>query len=58
MKSIHLEWNINCKNDAKNDYKDEHEVRCEIFKKSKNKYIEIQQCEYCNYTNKTTWTNK
>ena len=58
MKKILLTWNINCDNDAKKNYEDEHEVRCETFLISKNKYIEIQECESCNYTHKETWINE
>ena len=47
--SIHLEWNINCDNDAKNDYKDEHEVRCEHFKLNNGKYKAVYECESCDY---------
>ena len=51
MKTVCLEWNINCGNDANNDYKDEHEVRCEHFILDNGKYKAIYQCEDCDYEN-------
>ena len=49
MERICLEWNINCGNDAKNDYKDDHEVRCEHYKLDNGKYRSVYECEYCDY---------
>ena len=49
MEKVHLEWNINCGNDAKNDYKDDHEVRCEHFKLDNGKYRSVYECEICDY---------
>ena len=49
MKRICLEWNINCGNDAKNDYEDEHEVRSEHFILYNGKYKSVHECETCDY---------
>ena len=57
MKSICLEWNINCGNDAKNDYKDDHEVRCEHFILTDGKYKAIYECEVCDYKHTETTTD-
>ena len=54
MKRVHLEWNINCGNDAKNDYKDDHEVRCEHYKISDNEFVEFRECEVCDYRHTET----
>ena len=47
--SIKTEWNIICGNDAKNDYNDLHEVRCEHFKLNNGKYKAVYECEECDY---------
>jgi len=49
MRRVCLEWNVICGNDAKNDYKDYHEVRCEHFKLDNGKYKAVYECEYCDY---------
>ena len=54
MKRVHLEWNINCGNDAKNDYKDDHEVRCEYYKINDNEFVVFKECEVCDYRNTET----
>ena len=54
MIRVHLEWNINCGNDAKNDYKDYHEVRCEHYKINDNEFVVFKECEVCDYRNTET----
>jgi len=51
MKKIHLEWNVMCGNDTKNDYKNDnyHEVRCEHFKLNNGKFKAVYECEECDY---------
>ena len=49
MKKVCLEWNINCDNDSKNGYKDDHEVRTDHYKLDNGKYKAVYDCEFCDY---------
>ena len=50
MERICLEWNINCKNDAKNNHRDEHELRSAHFELENGKFESVHECEDCDYS--------
>ena len=67
MEKVCIEWNINCGNDAKNDYRGDHEVRTDHYKLDNGMYQAVYVCEFCDYYKMTRenfletldkWVNK